>query len=76
MKVLFQGMGWKVRLSKRRTSYSFTLAKELVIGNALKQGDVFWYYLTRIKERLAIILFLDGKEKPLENELLLQGVLS
>ena len=62
-KLEFQGLGWKVRIRKRNFSYFFTLAKEIIIGNALKQSDEVFYYLVKHEERTAIILYLDGKER-------------
>ncbi len=60
----FQGIGWKIRLQQKRTNYFLTLAKEVVIGNALKRGDDIYYYLVDCEGRKAIIVFLDGKERP------------
>lgn len=63
----FQGLGWKVRLQQKRSYYFLTLVKELVLGNALKQGDEVYYYLVNCDGRKALMVFLDGKERPKED---------
>ena len=63
MEIEFVGFGWKVHLRKKRYTYFLTLTKELVIGNALKQGDELYYYLVNVRGRKGILLFLDGKER-------------
>ncbi len=63
MEIHFQGLGWEVKLQKRRTSYFFTLIKELVRGNALKTGDHLYYYLVQCEGRNAVLILLDGKER-------------
>ncbi len=63
----FEGIGWSVRLQQTRTNYFMTLAKEVVIGNALKRGDAVYYYLVDCDGRKAILAFLDGKERPSAN---------
>ena len=68
MKFDFQGLGWEAFVRKRNYSYSLTLAKELVIGNGLKQGDKLFYYLTKVDNRNALVFFLDGQERSHEND--------
>jgi len=64
MGIKYQGLGWKVRLRKRRYSYLITLAKELILGNSLQENNELYYYLVNVNNRNAILLFLDGEEKP------------
>lgn len=59
------GLGWKVKIQEKKRNYSFTLAKELVLGNLLNKGDEIYYYLANINGRKAIITLLDSQ--PLEN---------
>lgn len=56
-------LGWKVKLRKKRDSYFCTLAKEIVRGNALKQGDDLHYYLVNVEGRKGVLMFLDGGER-------------
>lgn len=59
----FEGMGWKIHLQQKRTNYFLTLAKEIVLGNALKRGDNLFYYLVDCDGRKALLVFLDGQER-------------
>ena len=59
----FQGLGWNVKLRQRRYSYIITVAKELVLGNGLKQGDQLYSYLIHNDGRNALLIYLDGKER-------------
>ena len=70
----FEGFGWKVRLQRRRTSHVLTLAKELVLGNALKTGDELLYYLVECVGRKALLVFLDGQERPKDECVKLNGI--
>lgn len=72
--VYFEGIGWKIRLQKKRSNYFLTLAKEIVIGNALKKGDEVFYYLMDCEGRKALLVFLDGKERANTNSLQLKGI--
>ena len=74
MKTNFQGLGWEVRLQKRKTNYSLTLVKEIVLGNGLKKGDLLPYYLVTCDNRKAVLVFLDGKERPKEDFIQLKGI--
>jgi len=56
-------MGWKIHLQQKRTNYFLTLAKEIVLGNALKRGDNLFYYLVDCDGRKALLVFLDGQER-------------
>jgi hypothetical protein len=60
----FEGIGWSARLQQHRAYYFLTLAKEVVIGNALKRGDNMFYYLVNCQGRKALLVFLDGQERP------------
>ncbi len=64
----FEGIGWKVRLQQKNTNYFLTLAKEIVVGNALKRGDDILYYLVESNGRKGILMFLDGKERESGNK--------
>ena len=60
----FEGIGWRFRLQQKRANYFLTLAKEIVIGNALQRGDEIRCYLVDCDGRKALLVFLDGKERP------------
>lgn len=69
----FVGLGWKVRLQQRRHQYFLSLVREVAIGNALKKGDEIYYYLVQHEKRKAILVFLDGDERPKQDVLKLGG---
>ena len=70
----FEGIGWKIRIQKKRSNYFLTLAKEVVIGNALKKSDDVFYYLVNCDGRKALLVFLDGKEREAAECIALNGV--
>ena len=70
----FEGIGWRIRLRQKRTNYFLTLAKEIVVGNGLRKGDDLFYYLVECEERTAILVFLDGNERPKNTHLRVKGI--
>ena len=68
MQINFQGLGWDVKIRKRRYTYSITLAKELILGNMLKQGTDVFYYLVKYNGRNAVLLFLDGEKRDRDHQ--------
>jgi hypothetical protein len=69
----FEGIGWSVRLQQKRANFFLTLAKELVVGNALQKGDEVFYYLVNCEGRKAVLVFLDGQERPKTDDVALNG---
>ncbi|MEM4263327.1 MAG: hypothetical protein QW666_00330 [Candidatus Woesearchaeota archaeon] len=69
----FEGLGWQVRLQQKRTNYFLTLVKEIVLGNALRKGDLLYYYLVNCNKRKAVLIFLDGKGRPEDELVKLRG---
>ncbi len=65
----FVGIGWSKRLRKVRNNYTLSLAKELIVGNALRGGQEIYYFLVRYSGRNAVIVFLDGKEFTVKDEM-------
>ena len=59
----FDGIGWKIRLQQKRSNYFVTIAKEIILGNALERGDNIFYYLVDCEGRKALLVFLDGQER-------------
>lgn len=70
----FEGIGWKIRLQQKRTNYFLTLAKEIVLGNALRRGDQVFYYLIDCEGRKALLVFMDGLERPSSEMVRLNGI--
>ncbi len=74
IKATFEGLGWNVRLQQRRHQYFFSLVREIAIGNALRKGDKIFYYLVELdNKRKAILVFLDGEQRPNGNTIKLKG---
>jgi len=71
--VCFEGVGWRIRLQQKRGYFFITLAKEIIVGNMLKKGHPLYYYLVDCGGRKAVLTFLDGKERPPEDSLKLNG---
>jgi len=65
----YTGLGWKVKLRQKRASYFCTLAKEIIVGNTLKQGDELYYYLVNVEGRKGVLVYLDGSERNRELDL-------
>ncbi len=65
----FVGIGWSKRLRKGRENYTLSLAKELILRNALRGGQELYYFLVRYGGRNAVIIFLDGKDFTVKDEL-------
>jgi hypothetical protein len=59
----FLGRGWKVNVVKRGYSYRLPLAKEVVIGNGLRLGHSLYYFLVKYEGRMALLVYLDGKDR-------------
>jgi hypothetical protein len=55
----FIGLAWKSKLRKRGRSHTINIAKELILGNLLDQGDELHYYLIDFNGRKAILTLLD-----------------
>lgn len=73
IKASFEGLGWQVRLQQKRTNYFLTIVREIVFGNALKKGDMLYYYLVNCDKRKAVLIFLDGKGRPEDELVKLRG---
>lgn len=64
MKIKFQNIGWRSKVSQKRATFSISINKLVVIGSCLKKGQVLYSYLGEDdKNRSVIITYLDGKEK-------------
>lgn len=68
MKIKFQNIGWKSKVSQKRATFSISINKLVVIGSCLKKGQILYSYLGEDDDnRPIMITYLDGKEK-LDNE--------
>ena len=72
-RLTFEGLGWLVRLQQKKTNFFLTLAREVALGSALRKGDPLHYYLVTCEDRKAILVFLDGQQKPKGEVVKLRG---
>lgn len=64
MKIKFQNMGWKSRVTQKRTTLSISINKIVAIGCGLEKGQSLFCYLAKDKDdRPLMLVYLDGKER-------------
>lgn len=64
MRITFQGLGWKSKLTQKRATLSISINKVVVLGAGVKKGQQLYSYLAQDKDgRIIIITYLDGKER-------------
>ena len=51
-----------------------TLVREVAIGCGMKKGDDLFYYLVECGKRKALLVFLDGQDRPEEDLIKLRGI--
>ncbi|MFA6888787.1 MAG: hypothetical protein WC254_04800 [Candidatus Woesearchaeota archaeon] len=66
--ISFVGIGWEKRLRRVRSNYTLSIAKDIILGNALRGGQALSYFLVRYHNRNAVLVFLDGKGVDISNE--------
>ena len=64
MKITFQNIGWKSKVSQKRATFSISINKLVAIGRGLEKGQTLYCYLAEGKgKRPVMLVYLDGKEK-------------
>ncbi len=64
MNMHFQNMGWRSKVSKKRSTFSISINKLVATGCGLEKGNSLFCYLAEDKDkRPVMIVYLDGKEK-------------
>ena len=64
MKKRFINIGWKSKLSQKRSTFSISINKMVVIGCGLVKGQKLYCYLAEDENKRPIIItYLDGKER-------------
>lgn len=62
MRITFQNIGWKSKISEKRSTLSISINKMVVIGCSLKKGQTIYCYLAKDdNERPIMIAYLDCK---------------
>lgn len=64
MQVYFQNMGWKSKISQKRSTFSISINKLVAIGCNLEKGQILYSYLAEDEQkRPMVITYLDSKKK-------------
>lgn len=64
MNINFQNIGWKSKITQKRTTLSISINKLVAIGSCLEKGQTLYCYLANDKnKRPVMVVYLDGKEK-------------
>ena len=60
MQIIFQNMGWKSKVGKKRSTFSISINKLVATGCNLEKGQILYSYLAEINKRPIMITYLDG----------------
>lgn len=64
MKIKFQNIGWKSKVTQKRFTLSISINKLVVNGLRLEKGQILHCYLTENNNKRPImVVYLDGREK-------------
>ncbi|MBI1936319.1 hypothetical protein HYS31_07840 [Candidatus Woesearchaeota archaeon] len=64
MKIKFQNIGWKSKVTQKRATLSISINKIVAIGCGLEKSQSLFCYLAQDQnERPLVVVYLDGKEK-------------
>jgi len=62
MKIKFQNIGWKSKVTQKRATLSISINKIVAIGCGLEKGQSLFCYLAKDKdERPLVVVYLDGE---------------
>ncbi len=64
MRITFQNIGWKSKITQKRATLSISINKLIAVGSSLEKGQVLYCYLAQDEgKRPIMIVYLDGKKK-------------
>jgi len=64
MQLVFQNIGWKSKISQKRSTFSISINKLVALGCGLQKGQELSCYLALDEnKRPVMIAYLDSKEK-------------
>ena len=64
MKIKFERIGWKSRVTQKRATLSVSINKLVAIGCGLEKSQSLFCYLAKDKnDRPLMLVYLDGKER-------------
>lgn len=68
MKIKFQNLGWKSKISQKRATFSISINKLVATGCCLKKGQTLYSYLAEDQNKRPIIItYLDRKDRQEKN---------
>lgn len=68
MKINFQNIGWKSKITQKRSTFSISINKLVATGSGLEKGQTLYCYLAKDKDNRPIILVYLDQKKKLNNE--------
>ncbi len=64
MKIKFQNIGWKSKITRKRATSSISINKLVAIGCCLEKGQILYCYLAEDEhKRPVMVTYLDGKKR-------------
>ena len=64
MKIKFESIGWKSKVTQKRATLSISINKIVAIGCGLEKSQSLFCYLAKDnKDRPLMLVYLDGKER-------------
>ncbi len=64
MRVKFQNIGWKSKVTQKRVTLSISINKVVAIGSGLEKGQSLFCYLAKDEDdRALMLIYLDGKKR-------------
>ncbi|MBW2974709.1 hypothetical protein KY366_03230 [Candidatus Woesearchaeota archaeon] len=64
MEIRFQNIGWKSRITQKRSTLGISINKLVATGCSLEKGQALYCYLAEDEDKRAImVVYLDAKEK-------------
>ncbi|MBI2671379.1 hypothetical protein HYX16_00425 [Candidatus Woesearchaeota archaeon] len=64
MKINFDNIGWKSKVTQKRATLSISINKIVATGSCLAKGQTLYSYLAKDeKNRPIILIYLDGKKR-------------
>ncbi len=64
MKIIFQNIGWKSKITQKRATLSISINKLVATGCCLEKGQTLYCYLAEDEcKRPIMVAYLDGKER-------------
>ena len=68
MKILFQNIGWKSKVTQKRSTLSISINKLVVIGSNLEKGQTLYSYLAEDNNKRPIMItYLDFKKRSVKD---------